>query len=61
MPLEVAMAAMCFILMMMFNQIYHSTLLAADAYSSPSIIMSHGRGENRIIVDDYREAYYWLK
>lgn len=51
----------CFTLIMMFNQIYHSTLLAADAYSSPSIIMSHGRGEGRIIVDDYREAYYWLK
>ena len=23
--------------------------------------MSHGKGDNRLIVDDYREAYYWLK
>ena len=50
----------CFTLLMMFNQIYHSTLLAAEAYSSPSIIMSHGKGEDRFMVDDYREAYYWL-
>lgn len=56
-----SLGMICFTLIMMFNQIYHSTLLAADAYSSPSIIMSHGRGEGRIIVDDYREAYYWLK
>ena len=56
-----SMSILCFTLLLMFNQIYHSTLLAAEAYSSPSIIMSHGRGENRIIVDDYREAYYWLK
>ena len=56
-----SMAMMCFALVMMFNQIYHSTLLASEAYSSPSIIMSHGKGDNRIIVDDYREAYYWLK
>ena len=46
----------CFTLLMMFNQIYHSTLLAAEAYSSPSIIMSHGKGDDRFIVDDYREA-----
>jgi dolichyl-diphosphooligosaccharide--protein glycosyltransferase len=37
-------------------------LLAAEAYSSPSIIMSHKTGDGqRIIIDDYREAYYWLK
>ena len=46
----------CFTLLMMFNQIYHSTLLAAEAYSSPSIIMSHGKGDDRFMVDDYREA-----
>jgi len=44
------------------GQIYHSTILAADAYSSPSIIMSHKMEDgSRYIIDDYREAYYWLK
>lgn len=49
-------------LFILFNQVYHSTLLAAEAYSSPSIIMAHKMGDgSRLIVDDYREAYYWLK
>jgi dolichyl-diphosphooligosaccharide--protein glycosyltransferase len=44
------------------HQLYHSTILAADAYSSPSIIMAHKMQDgSRLIVDDYREAYYWLK
>lgn len=37
-------------------------MLAAEAYSSPSIIMAHKLHDgSRLIVDDYREAYYWLK
>jgi len=60
-PFDISMGMLCFTLLLMFNQIYHSTLLAAEAYSSPSIIMSHGSGDNRLIIDDYREAYYWLK
>lgn len=36
--------------------------MAADAYSSPSIIMAHKMNDgSRLIIDDYREAYYWLK
>lgn len=48
--------------MLMCNQVYHSTVIAAESYSSPSIIMAtrNSMGD-RIIVDDYREAYYWLK
>ena len=52
---------MTFVVLILCNQVYHSTLLAAEAYSSPSIIMSHRYGDERIIIDDYREAYYWLK
>jgi dolichyl-diphosphooligosaccharide--protein glycosyltransferase len=60
-PFDAAMGLMTFMLLILCNQIYHSTLLAAEAYSSPSIIMSHKNGDDRIIIDDYREAYYWLK
>merc|ERR1719223_1791075 len=32
------------------------------AYSSPSVVMSsQDRYGNRIIQDDFREAYYWLR
>jgi len=62
-PVDVSVAIITFLMLIMCNQVYHSTLLAAEAYSSPSIIMAHRTesGEGRMIVDDYREAYYWLK
>ena len=37
-------------------------MLASEAYSSPSIILSGRRQDGtRYIIDDYREAYYWIK
>ena len=36
--------------------------MAAEAYSSPSIILASRRNDgSRVIIDDFREAYYWLK
>jgi dolichyl-diphosphooligosaccharide--protein glycosyltransferase len=36
--------------------------IAAEAYSSPSIILASKRQDgSRVIIDDFREAYYWLK
>jgi len=37
-------------------------MLASEAYSSPSIIMSSRRPDgSNYIIDDYRQAYYWIK
>jgi len=42
--------------------VVHGTWAGAEAYSSPSVVMSHkDRNGNKVIVDDYREAYYWLR
>jgi dolichyl-diphosphooligosaccharide--protein glycosyltransferase len=42
--------------------IFHSHFTGAEAYSSPSIILSSkDRFGNRHIIDDFREAYYWLR
>ena len=61
-PLDASIGMITVTLFILFNQVYHSTLLAAEAYSSPSIIMAHKMNDgSRLIVDDYREAYYWLK
>ena len=61
-PFDMSMALSCFILLILSQQVYHSTLLAGEAYASPSIIMSsRGRDGSRHIVDDYREAYSWLR
>uniref|UniRef100_A0A4W3H813 Dolichyl-diphosphooligosaccharide--protein glycosyltransferase subunit STT3A n=1 Tax=Callorhinchus milii TaxID=7868 RepID=A0A4W3H813_CALMI len=41
---------------------FHSTWVTSEAYSSPSIVLSARGGDgSRIIFDDFREAYYWLR
>eukprot|EP00941_MAST-03F_sp_MAST-3F-sp1_P006178 g6178.t1 len=40
----------------------HATYVASEAYSSPSIVLASRRADgSRVIMDDYREAYYWLR
>ncbi|KOX77010.1 Dolichyl-diphosphooligosaccharide--protein glycosyltransferase subunit STT3B [Melipona quadrifasciata] len=48
-----------FVLMMMFT--LHCTWITSNAYSSPSIVLaSYSNDGGRAILDDFREAYYWL-
>ena len=61
-PFDAACLIVVFLMFTLSNYIYHSTMLASEAYSSPSIIMSSRRSDgSRFIIDDYREAYYWIK
>lgn len=61
-PADVACIVLIFIMFELRKYVYHSTWTAAEAYSSPSIIMDSRRNDGtRLIIDDYREAYYWLK
>jgi len=40
----------------------HCTWVTSEAYSSPSIVLAaRGADGGRIIFDDYREAYWWLR
>ena len=40
----------------------HATSMSSLAYSSPSIVMTATRNDgSRVIQDDFREAYYWLR
>ncbi|KAB1213161.1 Dolichyl-diphosphooligosaccharide--protein glycosyltransferase subunit STT3B [Morella rubra] len=40
----------------------HCTWVTSEAYSSPSIVLAaRGAHGNRVIFDDYREAYFWLR
>ncbi|XP_018013732.1 dolichyl-diphosphooligosaccharide--protein glycosyltransferase subunit STT3A [Hyalella azteca] len=40
----------------------HCTWVTSEAYSSPSIVLSaRAHDGSRIIFDDFREAYYWLR
>lgn len=40
----------------------HCTWVTSNAYSSPSIVLATYQGDgSRTILDDFREAYYWLR
>ncbi|KAJ3112073.1 oligosaccharyl transferase stt3 subunit [Phlyctochytrium bullatum] len=41
---------------------WHCTWVTSNAYSSPSIVLaSRTHDGNQVIIDDFREAYYWLR
>ena len=62
-PVEVAVVVIVVTLWMLWNYILHSNLYSAEVLSSPSIVLSSGNQVDgtRHIIDDFREAYYWLK
>lgn len=40
----------------------HSTFVTSTAYSSPSVVLASRLPDgSQYIIDDYREAYYWLR
>jgi len=64
-PLSRSMALLvlggCSLLLCFYG--YHSTYVSSMAYSSPSIVIDAGRRPDgqRVMYDDYREAYFWLR
>merc|ERR1712088_617449 len=49
------------VLMILMMFAVHCTWVTSNAYSSPSIVLaSYGNDGSRQILDDFREAYYWL-
>ncbi|AGO11009.1 AaceriAFR491Wp [[Ashbya] aceris (nom. inval.)] len=46
----------------LFLFVYHCTWVTSTAYSSPSVVLpSHNADGSPALIDDYREAYYWLR
>lgn len=42
--------------------VLHCTWVTSNAYSSPSVVLASSDGQgNQNIIDDFREAYYWLR
>ncbi|XP_008543151.1 dolichyl-diphosphooligosaccharide--protein glycosyltransferase subunit STT3A [Microplitis demolitor] len=59
---EVAMLFIAIVGMLFFSYTLHCTWVTAEAYSSPSIVLSARSPDGgRMIFDDFREAYYWLR
>jgi len=58
----VSVIGLLFIGYLIMIYIMHANFTGAEAYSSPSIILSNrDKQGNRRIVDDFREAYFWLR
>lgn len=46
----------------LFLFVYHCTYVTQSAYSSPSVVLSsRNQDGSQNIIDDFREAYYWLR
>ena len=63
-PIKNEVATFMVMLMTFFlvTYVFHCTWVTSEAYSSPSIVLSAKQNDgSRVIFDDFREAYYWLK
>jgi dolichyl-diphosphooligosaccharide---protein glycosyltransferase len=62
-PKGIAMVVVAGVTMLLCLFGYHATYVSSIAYSSPSIVIDAGRMPDgrRVMYDDYREAYYWLR
>lgn len=50
------------VLGMLFLFVLHCTWVTSNAYSSPSVVLSTRNNDgSQNIIDDFREAYYWLR
>jgi dolichyl-diphosphooligosaccharide--protein glycosyltransferase len=60
-PAEIAYMMIIGITFLFVFYVIHCTWVTSEAYSSPSIVLAaRGNQGQRIIFDDFREAYYWL-
>jgi len=59
---EIASVIIFIMCIFLTNYAFHCTWVTSEAYSSPSIVLSaRGGNGDKIIFDDFREAYYWLR
>lgn len=59
---EIASGVIFLVTAFLITYTFHCTWVTSEAYSSPSIVLSARAGDGgRIIFDDFREAYYWLR
>jgi dolichyl-diphosphooligosaccharide--protein glycosyltransferase len=59
---EVAWGVVGVVAAFLLTYAFHCTWVTSEAYSSPSIVLSARGGDgSKIIFDDFREAYFWLR
>lgn len=58
---EVATGVVGLVTIFLITYTFHCSWVTSEAYSSPSIVLAARGGGGRVIFDDFREAYYWLR
>lgn len=59
---EVKLVVVSCLLLVFCMYVWHCTWVTSNAYSSPSIVLaSRNKDGSQHIIDDFREAYYWLR
>jgi len=59
---SISLAVLCLMSSLLFFYTIHSTYVSSEAYSSPSVVLASRRYDgSRVIYDDFREAYFWLR
>eukprot|EP00918_Siedleckia_nematoides_P064012 GHVU01139245.1.p1 GENE.GHVU01139245.1~~GHVU01139245.1.p1 ORF type:complete len:689 (+),score=133.13 GHVU01139245.1:274-2340(+) len=60
--ITIAIAVFGFLAHVTLMYVYHATWASAAAYSHPSIVLSsRTRSGERVMQDDFREAFYWFR
>lgn len=60
-PIIFAILALVLITSSVSTYVFHSVTIAAEAYSSPSVVLAGRRNDgSKYIIDDFRESYGWL-
>jgi dolichyl-diphosphooligosaccharide--protein glycosyltransferase len=60
--LDTRFAVVSALTVFLFVFVYHCTWVTSSAYSSPSVVLaSRNQDGSQNIIDDFREAYYWLR
>eukprot|EP00761_Pharyngomonas_kirbyi_P010244 gb/GECH01010263.1/.p1 GENE.gb/GECH01010263.1/~~gb/GECH01010263.1/.p1 ORF type:complete len:707 (+),score=129.94 gb/GECH01010263.1/:1-2121(+) len=60
-PVEASLVLVAAIAFFLVFYTIHCSWVTSEAYSSPSIVLAAKSGAGRIIFDDFREAFYWLR
>lgn len=60
--LDTRFAVLSTLVLFLFVFVYHCTWVTQSAYSSPSVVLaSRNPDGSQAIIDDFREAYFWLR
>ncbi|GJJ11524.1 oligosaccharyl transferase stt3 subunit [Clathrus columnatus] len=60
--LDTRIAVLANVLFLLLFFVQHCTFVTSTSYSSPSVVLASRNADgSQHIIDDYREAYYWLR